>query len=169
MAADKAKLEALVSDQLSFGHSAGRIETKKDFIDVVAGKTLIARYCVVSLKCPSKTAALDASPRVLRLRFREKLIESVILPPLTILWSRIRFDTRSEPSGVINVIPKFATLVLLPAIRLVVLFTIRLRAERALRVVRFFMRRDHCNRLKHFSHTTNLLVRSDRAPKSALD
>ena len=38
LAADKAKLEALVADQLSYGHSAGRLETKKEFVDVVAGK-----------------------------------------------------------------------------------------------------------------------------------
>ena len=38
LAADKAKLEALVADQLSYGHSAGRLETKKEFIDVIAGK-----------------------------------------------------------------------------------------------------------------------------------
>src|SRR4029434_55416 len=36
--ADGAKLEALVADQLSYGHSAGRVETKKEFVDVVAGK-----------------------------------------------------------------------------------------------------------------------------------
>ena len=38
LAADKAKLEALVADQLSYGHSAGRVETKKEFVDVIAGK-----------------------------------------------------------------------------------------------------------------------------------
>ena len=38
IAADKAKLEALVADQLSYGHSAGRLETKKEFVDVIAGK-----------------------------------------------------------------------------------------------------------------------------------
>ena len=38
MAADKAKLDALLSDQLSYGHSAGRLETKAIFMDVVAGK-----------------------------------------------------------------------------------------------------------------------------------
>src|SRR5882724_8986593 len=48
MAADKAKLEALVSDQLSFGHSGGRIETKKDFIDVVAGKKTIYKTITIS-------------------------------------------------------------------------------------------------------------------------
>src|SRR5260221_12203198 len=48
MAADNAKLEALVSDQLSFGHSAGRIETKKDFIDDVAGKKTIYKTITIS-------------------------------------------------------------------------------------------------------------------------
>ena len=48
MAADKARLEALVSDQLSFGHSGGRIETKKDFIDVVAGKKTIYKTITIS-------------------------------------------------------------------------------------------------------------------------
>lgn len=30
---DRPRLEALTADQLSYGHSAGRIETKKEFID----------------------------------------------------------------------------------------------------------------------------------------
>ena len=41
LAADKAKLEALVSDQLSYGHSSGVIETKAQFVGVVAGKKTI--------------------------------------------------------------------------------------------------------------------------------
>ena len=35
---DKAKLEALCADQLSYGHSAGRIETKPVFIEGVMGR-----------------------------------------------------------------------------------------------------------------------------------
>jgi len=35
---DKAKLEALLADQLSYGHSAGRIETKPVFIEGVMGR-----------------------------------------------------------------------------------------------------------------------------------
>jgi ketosteroid isomerase-like protein len=54
IAADKAKLEALVSDQLSYGHSAGRIESKAQFIDVVANKKTI--YKTISLS--------DASTKV---------------------------------------------------------------------------------------------------------
>ena len=48
LAADKAKLEALVADQLSYGHSAGRIETKKEFVDVVAGKKTIYKSITIS-------------------------------------------------------------------------------------------------------------------------
>ena len=36
--ADKAKLEALVADELSYGHSGGVVETKAQFLDVIAGK-----------------------------------------------------------------------------------------------------------------------------------
>ena len=46
--ADKAKLEALVADQLSYGHSGGRIETKKEFVDVVAGKKTTYKSITIS-------------------------------------------------------------------------------------------------------------------------
>ena len=39
--ADKAKLEALTADQLSYGHSAGKLETKSEFIDIVASKKTV--------------------------------------------------------------------------------------------------------------------------------
>jgi hypothetical protein len=38
LGADKAKLEALTADQLSYGHSAGKLETKSEFVDVIASK-----------------------------------------------------------------------------------------------------------------------------------
>lgn len=38
IAADRAQLEALTAEALSYGHSAGKVETKKEFIDVIAGK-----------------------------------------------------------------------------------------------------------------------------------
>jgi ketosteroid isomerase-like protein len=41
MAADKGKLEELVADQLSYGHSSGAVETKAQFVDVVASKKTI--------------------------------------------------------------------------------------------------------------------------------
>jgi ketosteroid isomerase-like protein len=46
--ADRAKLEALVSDSLSYGHSAGKIETKKEFVDIVAGKKTVYKSIVLS-------------------------------------------------------------------------------------------------------------------------
>ena len=46
--ADKAKLEMLVADQLSYGHSGGRVESKKEFVDVVAGKKTIYKTITIS-------------------------------------------------------------------------------------------------------------------------
>jgi len=55
IAADKAKLEALVADQLSYGHSAGRIETKKQFVDVFVSKKTV--YKSITLGEPSVQVA----------------------------------------------------------------------------------------------------------------
>lgn len=41
LGADKAKLEALTADQLSYGHSAGKLETKSEFVDVIASKKTV--------------------------------------------------------------------------------------------------------------------------------
>ena len=57
LAADKAQLEALLADKLSYGHSAGRIETKAEFLDIVAGKKTI--YKSITLTEPSITVAGD--------------------------------------------------------------------------------------------------------------
>jgi len=51
MAADKAKLEALTADQLSYGHSGGKVETKAEFIGVIADKKTI--YKSITLSNPS--------------------------------------------------------------------------------------------------------------------
>ena len=51
--ADKAKLETLVADQLSYGHSAGVIETKQQFLDVIASKK--TTYKSINLLEPSVT------------------------------------------------------------------------------------------------------------------
>jgi ketosteroid isomerase-like protein len=54
-AADKAKLEMLTADALSYGHSAGKVETKKEFIDVIAGKKTI--YKSITLTDPTVSVA----------------------------------------------------------------------------------------------------------------
>jgi ketosteroid isomerase-like protein len=41
LAADKAKLESLVADQLSYGHSSGKLENKAQFVEVIAGKKTV--------------------------------------------------------------------------------------------------------------------------------
>ena len=51
MAADKAKLEALVADQLSYGHSSGKVESKAEFVGVIAGKKTI--YKTITLTEPT--------------------------------------------------------------------------------------------------------------------
>ena len=50
---DKAKLEALVADQLSYGHSAGVIENKQQFLDVIASKK--TTYKSITLVEPTVT------------------------------------------------------------------------------------------------------------------
>jgi len=51
IAADKAKLEALVAEQLSYGHSGGRIETKAMFVDVFVSKKSV--YKSISITEPT--------------------------------------------------------------------------------------------------------------------
>ena len=46
--ADKAKLEELVADQLSYGHSGGVIESKAQFVAVVADKKTIYKSITLS-------------------------------------------------------------------------------------------------------------------------
>jgi hypothetical protein len=41
LAADKARLESLVVDQLSYGHSSGTLQDKTVFVDVIASKKSI--------------------------------------------------------------------------------------------------------------------------------
>lgn len=48
LAADRAKLEMLVADKLSYGHSGGRVESKKEFVDVVAGKKTTYKSITIS-------------------------------------------------------------------------------------------------------------------------
>jgi ketosteroid isomerase-like protein len=62
LAADKAKLEALTSDQLSYGHSSGRVESKTEYIAVIVEKKTI--YKSINLLEPSvKVAGSNAIAR----------------------------------------------------------------------------------------------------------
>jgi ketosteroid isomerase-like protein len=57
LAADQAGLEALVADQLSYGHSGGVIESKAQFVSVITGKKTI--YKSITLSEPSVTVVGD--------------------------------------------------------------------------------------------------------------
>ena len=43
LAADRGQLDALTAPQLSYGHSAGRIENKKEFVDYLASRAAAFR------------------------------------------------------------------------------------------------------------------------------
>ena len=53
IAADQTSLEALVADQLSYGHSGGVIESKAQFVNVIVSKKTI--YKSITLSEPSVT------------------------------------------------------------------------------------------------------------------
>ena len=48
--ADKAQLEELVADQLSYGHSGGVIETKAQFVDVIVSKRRSTRLSLCRIR-----------------------------------------------------------------------------------------------------------------------
>lgn len=51
MEADKAKLEMLVADQLSYGHSGGTVQNKAEFVSVIADKKTV--YKTITLSEPT--------------------------------------------------------------------------------------------------------------------
>jgi len=62
LTADKAKLEALVADQLRYGHSSGRLEDKSIFVDVVAGKKTVYK----SIELSKQTVAVVGNNAIVR-------------------------------------------------------------------------------------------------------
>ena len=62
LAADKAKLEALVADQLSYGHSGGVIQDKKDFVEVIVTKKTIYK----SIELSKQTVAVVGNDAIVR-------------------------------------------------------------------------------------------------------
>lgn len=62
LAADRAKLEALTASQLSYGHSSGRIETQKEYVDVVAGRKTVYK----SIELSKQTVAVVGNNAIVR-------------------------------------------------------------------------------------------------------
>ena len=62
LTADKAKLEALVADQLSYGHSGGVVQDKKDFVEVIASKKSVYK----SIELSKQTIAIAGNSAIVR-------------------------------------------------------------------------------------------------------
>jgi ketosteroid isomerase-like protein len=62
LAADRARLEQLVSDNLSYGHSGGVIQDKKEFVEVIASKKTVYK----SIELSKQTVAVAGNNAIVR-------------------------------------------------------------------------------------------------------
>ncbi len=62
LAADKAKLESLLADQLSYGHSSGKLEDKATVIDVIASKKTVYK----SIELSKQTVTVAGNDAIVR-------------------------------------------------------------------------------------------------------
>ena len=62
LAGDKAKLDALVADQLSYGHSSGVVQDKTVFVDVIVAKKTVYKSIVLS----DQTVAVVGNTAIVR-------------------------------------------------------------------------------------------------------
>ncbi len=62
LAADKGQLEQLAADQLSYGHSSGKIQTKAEFVDGVMTRKAVVK----SLDFPDLTVAVAGDAAISR-------------------------------------------------------------------------------------------------------
>jgi len=62
LTADRAKLEALVSDNLSYGHSGGVVQDKKEFVDVIASKKTVYK----SIELSKQTITIAGNNAIVR-------------------------------------------------------------------------------------------------------
>jgi hypothetical protein len=65
LAADKAQLLALASDQLSYGHSSGKLENKAQYADAIASKKSVFK----TLEFKDQTIAITGSTAIVRNTF----------------------------------------------------------------------------------------------------
>jgi ketosteroid isomerase-like protein len=62
MEKDKSRLEQLAADQLSYGHSDGRVQTKAEFVDGV----MTSKAVIKSLNFPELTVAVAGDAAIVR-------------------------------------------------------------------------------------------------------
>jgi ketosteroid isomerase-like protein len=68
--ADRATLEELLADQLSYGHSDGRVQTKAEFIDAVVQKRSVFHAITLS----DQTLAIVGDAAIVRHRFTAEAV-----------------------------------------------------------------------------------------------
>ena len=68
-AADKAALEALVSDQLSYGHSSGKVQSKAEFVDGVMTSKAVTK----SIAFPELTVGVVGDTAIARHLFEAEM------------------------------------------------------------------------------------------------
>lgn len=62
LTADKAQLEALTADQLSYGHSGGAIQDKADFVNVIVAKKTVYK----SIELSKQTVVVAGNDAIVR-------------------------------------------------------------------------------------------------------
>jgi len=62
LAPDKGKLESLIADQLSYGHSSGLVQDKAAFIDVLVSKKTVYK----SIELSKQTVAISGNGAIVR-------------------------------------------------------------------------------------------------------
>ena len=70
VAGDKAALESLVSDALSYGHSSGRVENKAQFVDAIASKRTVFK----SITLGDPTLAVVGNNAIARHTFSAEVV-----------------------------------------------------------------------------------------------
>ena len=81
-------LEALCADQLSYGHSAGRIETKAQFIDALVNRTSVLR----SINLSDQTIAVVGEDAIVRHLFTGESMSGGTASPVRVgvlqMWKK---------------------------------------------------------------------------------
>jgi ketosteroid isomerase-like protein len=70
VAGDKAALEGLVSDQLSYGHSGGKVENKPQFVEAIASKKTVFK----SITLGDPTIAVVGNNAIARHTFSAEVV-----------------------------------------------------------------------------------------------
>ena len=77
---DKSRLESLLADQLSYGHSSGRLETKAQFVDSLVNKKSVFKNITVS----DQTVVVVGSNAIVRHLFTGETVSGEKITPVKI-------------------------------------------------------------------------------------